>query len=182
MRADILTPRLLLRDVTEADAEHLFKLDADPEVMRYIGPRPATTVEPYRERIRTVYVPHQQHPWHGIRLILDRTSLAFLGWVFVRPAVASSLATAIGWVRPTDEEVGYRLLREAWGHGYATEAASAMLEAAIADPATTAIVACADAGHTASMRVLAKLGLHRMSDVYLPDHRETVSTWQRLLG
>jgi RimJ/RimL family protein N-acetyltransferase len=38
MREPILTDRLILRDITVADAELLFALDADPEVMRYIGP------------------------------------------------------------------------------------------------------------------------------------------------
>ena len=37
MREPLLTDRLILRDITEADAELLFDLDSDPEVMRYIG-------------------------------------------------------------------------------------------------------------------------------------------------
>ena len=47
--ADLIhTDRLILRDVTEADAELLFDLDSDPEVMRYIGPRPSLDVADYR--------------------------------------------------------------------------------------------------------------------------------------
>jgi hypothetical protein len=42
-----------------------------------------------RNRIRNVYQPQQTHPWHGIRIVLDRTSGEFQGWVFVRPATAS---------------------------------------------------------------------------------------------
>ena len=40
MREPLLTDRLILRDITEADAEAMFDLDSDPEVMRFIGPRP----------------------------------------------------------------------------------------------------------------------------------------------
>jgi RimJ/RimL family protein N-acetyltransferase len=62
MREPLLTDRLILRDITEADAELLFDLDSDPEVMRYVGPRPAPDVAGYRERTRTAYVPVQAHP------------------------------------------------------------------------------------------------------------------------
>src|SRR5436190_3358617 len=97
MREPLLTDRLILRDITIADAELLFDLDSDPEVMRYIGPRPAPNAEAYRERIRTVNVPQQAHPWHGVRIVLERPSGAFLGWVFIRPAPASKSAREIGW-------------------------------------------------------------------------------------
>src|SRR5262245_39727460 len=105
MREPLETGRLVLRDITEADAELLFDLDSDPEVMRYIGPRPAPDVGWYRERTRTVYVPHQAHPWHGVRLVHDRASGEFLGWVFVRPATGSWQARELGWTRPDEVEV-----------------------------------------------------------------------------
>jgi hypothetical protein len=115
MRESILTDRLILRDITEADAELLFNLDSDPEVMRYIGPRPAADVAGYRDRTRTVYVPWQAHLWHGTRIVLDRTSLDFLGWVFIRPSTASKNARELGWTQPDEVEIGYRYRRTVWG-------------------------------------------------------------------
>src|SRR5436853_2561385 len=123
MRAPIFTSRLLLRDTTEADAQLLFDLDSDPEVMRYIGPRSSDDVEAYRDRIRTVHVPGQEHPWNGVRLVFDRTGGEFLGWVFIRPAPTSRDARELGWTSPDEVEVGYRYRRAAWGRGVATEAA-----------------------------------------------------------
>src|SRR5262245_43633823 len=117
MREPLLTDRLILRDITEADAELLFDLDSDPEVMRHIGPRAAPDLASYRERTRTVYVPQQAHPWHGVRIVLDRATGEFLGWVFVRPAPASRDARDLGWIRPDEVEVGYRYRRSAWGRG-----------------------------------------------------------------
>ena len=169
MREPLLTDRLTLRDITEADADLLFDLDSDPEVMRYIGPQPPPDVASYRERTRSVYVPMQAHPWHGIRLVLDRASGAFLGWGFVRPATAFKYAREIGWTRPDEVEVGYRYRRSAWGRGIATEAATPLVQIALADPATTAIVACALASNAGSLRVLEKLGLERVGEVMLPD-------------
>jgi RimJ/RimL family protein N-acetyltransferase len=172
MRQPLLTDRLMLRDVTETDAELLFELDSDPEVMRHIGVRPPPDVAWYRERIGMVYVPQQAHPWHGIRLVLERASGEFLGWVFVRPATASMHAREIGWTGPGDEEVGFRFRRSTWGRGIATEAAMPLVKIALADPATTAIVACALASNTRSLRVLEKLGLERVGEVMLPEANE----------
>jgi [ribosomal protein S5]-alanine N-acetyltransferase len=169
MREPLLTERLILRDITEADAELLFDLDSDPEVMRYIGPRPAPDVSWYRERTRTVYLPIQAHPWHGVRIVLDCASGEFLGWVFIRPAPAFRYAREIGWTQPDEVEVGYRYRRSAWGRGIATEAATPLVQFALADPATTAVVACALAGNAGSLRVPEKLGLERVGEVMLPD-------------
>jgi ribosomal-protein-alanine N-acetyltransferase len=172
LRIPLLTDRLILRDITEADAELLFDLDTDPEVMRYLGARPATEVRAYLERTRTVYVPMQAHPWHGIRIVLDRASGEFLGWVFVRPATGSKFAREIGWDRPDEVEVGYRYRRSAWGRGVATEAATPLVQIALADPATTAVVSCALASNAASLRVLEKLGLQRVGAVVLTETNE----------
>jgi RimJ/RimL family protein N-acetyltransferase len=172
MREPLLTDRLLLRDIAEADAELLFELDSDPEVMRYIGVRPADDVGWYRERTRTVYLPWQAHPWYGVRLVYERTSGEFLGWVFIRPATASMFAHELGWTRPDEAEVGYRYRRSAWGRGFATEAALPLVQSALADQATAAVVACALAGNTGSLRVLEKLGLARVDTLWLPGTNE----------
>jgi RimJ/RimL family protein N-acetyltransferase len=172
MRDPLLTDRLILRDVTEADAELLAELDSDPKVMRYLGCRPARDEAAYRERFHAAYIPWQAHPWHGLRIVLDRASGAFLGWVFVRPAPACPDAPTFGWICPHEVEIGYRYRRPVWGRGIATEAATPLLQSALADPSTTAIVACAAAGNAASLRVLEKLGLKPVGHVLLPESGE----------
>jgi RimJ/RimL family protein N-acetyltransferase len=162
MRKPILTDRLVLGDIDVADAESLFNLDADPEVMRYIGPRPASDVTYYRDRIRTTYVRWQAHPWHGIRIVRDRKTTAFLGWVFIRPATDHLFAGELGWARPDEVEVGFRFCPAAWGRGIATEASARLVEMALADAATAAVVGCARVDNVRSLRVLEKLGLERV--------------------
>ena len=78
MREPLLTERLILRDITEADADLLFELDSDPEVMRYIGKRPAPDVAGYRDRARTVYVPlRYQNRFSAPRMDTSVTSGCF---------------------------------------------------------------------------------------------------------
>lgn len=167
-RPPIQTERLLLRDLGVDDAPLLLELDSDPEVMRHIGVAPAPELDAYRERARSVYMPWQAHPWHGLWLVESRSSAEFLGWVLVRPANAHVFAADLGWNRPDEIEVGYRLRRAAWGQGIATEAAAPLVRRALADPATSAVVACALRANGASLRVLEKLGLERVGEVRLP--------------
>jgi RimJ/RimL family protein N-acetyltransferase len=172
MRVPLLTDRLILRDIDEKDASLLFDLDTDPEVMWYIGPWRAPDVGWYRDRIRSVYVPMQAHPWHGLRIVLDSARGEFLGWVFVRPAHLAKDARELDWTQPGEVEVGYRYSRSAWGRGIATEAATPLVQIALADSTITAIVAVAHAGNARSLRVLEKLGLERVGKVMLPDASE----------
>ena len=90
----------------------------------------------------------------GMRYVLDRASKDFLGWVFIRPATISKFAPELGWTRSDEVEVGYRYRRSVWGSGVATEAATPLVQLALADPATTAVVACTLEGNAASLRVL----------------------------
>ena len=54
----------------------------------------------------------------------------------------------------------------------ATEAATPLVRIALADPATTAVVACAHAANTGTLRVLEKLGLERVGEVTLSETNE----------
>lgn len=177
MREPIRTERLVLRDITEADAELLFDLDSDPDVMRYVSARPAVGVEAYRERTRKVYLPFQSHPWFGVYLVFERAE--FLGWAFVRPAPGHLFARELGWTREDEIEIGYRYRRAAWGRGIATEAATPLVALALNDRATAAVVACARIDNVGSIRVLEKLGLARTGEAVLPGVPEPVAKLAR---
>jgi RimJ/RimL family protein N-acetyltransferase len=161
------TERLDLRGFadTEADAELLYELDSDPEVMRYIGPFRGASVEAYRERIRTVWLPYYApNSSRGFWALHEKATGRFVGWCFVRPATDYKFATEVGWTRLSDLELGYRLGRVSWGRGYATEAAETIVRAAFADPAVTSIVAAALVPNRASTRVMEKIGMTRVRE------------------
>ena len=182
MREPLLTDRLLIRDVAEADAELMFDLDSDPEVMRYIGPQLASDASWYRDRIRTKFIPKQAHPWHGVRVVFNRISGDYLGNVSIRPANESSESQALGWNRTGEIEVGFRFHQSTWGRGIATEAAKPLIDIALADSTTEAIVAYADISNVASLRVLQKLGLSHVGKVLLPGEREPTVKLARFKG
>jgi ribosomal-protein-alanine N-acetyltransferase len=78
----------------------------------------------------------------------------------VRSRVSGRLLGSIGWGRHDGRiHFGYCLARDAWGHGYATEAARAVVATALVDPAVWRVEALCDLEHLASARVLEKAGL-----------------------
>jgi RimJ/RimL family protein N-acetyltransferase len=164
------TSRLALRrfTATDADAELVFELDSDPDVMRFIGPNRVPDAAAYRERIRTVWLPQDIHPYRGVFAIEDRVTGEFFGWVFLRPAKLYQFAVEAGWTRESDLELGYRLKRAAWGRGVATEASRALVGLAFEDPVVTAIVAAALKPNRASSRVMEKVGLSFVREFDIP--------------
>ena len=169
MTAVLETDRLRLRQFIEADAGSLFELDSDPEVMRYVGPQFALPDEAaYRERIRTYFRPyHDKGPDFGFWVVEERATGRFVGWSHLRPALDYRFARAAGF-QVGEFDTGYRLMRAAWGNGYATEVTRALLKRGFAHPAVEAVVACVLVGNLASCRVLEKCGLRRVREFPLP--------------
>jgi ribosomal-protein-alanine N-acetyltransferase len=162
------TDRLTLRRITEADAELLFELDSDPEVMRYIGPFGLPDAEAHRARIRTAWVQYAAHPPQGFFAVVEKATGAFAGWFFLRPAPDFRFATEAGWTRASDLEIGYRLRRAAWGCGLATEVARALVSLALSVPEVTGVVAAALVTNRTSWRVMEKAGLTYVRDFTIP--------------
>ena len=168
MKPYLETPRLVLREFTEDDAADLFALDADPEVMRYIGPYRLADVEAYRERILSVYRPsYDRNDGCGAFAAVEKTGGAFLGWFVLRPALHYRFAREAGF-QSGQLELGYRLRRAAWGKGYATEGARALVRKAFTELEAPCVVAAALAENRASTRVMEKAGLRYAGEFRLP--------------
>ena len=142
------TGRLLLRPRALEDLDELAAMDADPEVMRWIGP--GTVPEPVAHRAALVERIARDHgPGLGVWTVVAREEPdRFLGWVALHPLP--------GW--EPDIEIGWRFRRAAWGCGYATEAARALLGHGFATLALPHIVAVVQDGNTASQAVAASPG------------------------
>jgi RimJ/RimL family protein N-acetyltransferase len=141
------TERLVLRRFAESDLDLLVELDSDPEVMRHLTGRPTK-----RERIAKKVLPAILAGYErglGTFAAHAKPGLEFLGWLELRPDDG----------RPAQVELGYRLRKSAWGSGYATEGARALVEYAFTRTATTKIHAETMAVNSASRRVMEKVGL-----------------------
>ena len=175
------TERLLLRHVTEADADALLALDHDPEVTRYTGVG-SLVLGDHVERIRTVFLAqYARNPRRGLFLAVEKATGDVLGWFIFRPATGHKMAAHIGWTRDDDVEIGYRFRRSAWGRGLATEGADVLVRDGLADPEVTRIVAVALVTNGASCRVLEKVGLVRTRTVALPGFDDPAAVFERVI-
>lgn len=166
------TARLELRSFTPEDAERLFELDHDPQVMRFIGPYGLDSVEAYRERIESVYVPYAARAdGLGLWAAWEKASGQFVGWCCLRPAADYRFAVEAGF-RANDAELGYRLRPSAWGQGFATEVSRALIRDVIERGFAGDVVASALAANRASTRVMEKCSLRLDREFRLPGFAE----------
>lgn len=148
------TERLVLRRFTSQDADLLVALDADPAVMHFITGGAATP----REEVEQEWLPaflaaYARGDGYGSWAVEEKPSRAFVGWYHLRPAPGAA---------PDEPELGYRLVRAAWGRGLASEGARALVDHAFTTLGAGRVVAECMVVHTASWRVMEKAGLRRV--------------------
>lgn len=145
----IETARLRLRPLSADDQEELLLLDSDPEVRRYLDKPLAPSQEDLARALPRLLARYGAGDEPAFWAAEERASGTFIGWFHLRPAEND----------PAALELGYRLRRDAWGHGYATEGARAFLHRAFVELAAERVIAHALEANTASLRVLEKVGL-----------------------
>lgn len=144
------TARLRLRPFNDLDEDALFALHCNVNVMRYWD------APPWSERVRAeqfvAACREIAEAGTGARLAVDRVSDGtFIGW-----------CSLTRW-NPTHRSasMGYCFDDAVWGHGYATEAAKAVLQWAFDVLEVNRVQAETDTRNVASARVLEKLGFAR---------------------
>jgi len=146
---DLETERLKLEPFNDSHYEGLRVMDNDPGVMRYINKGMVKTPEETWETIRRVQTRWQKYgfSWWAIR---EKSSGAIVG-----AACLQHLANVEG----APLEIGWRLVPEQNGKGYATEAAKAIIDLASEQIGSTYLVAVADPENMPSQRVMQRLGM-----------------------
>lgn len=158
------TDRLILRPFRDDDLDAVAAMNADPEVMRYI--RDGSVLD--RDGSAAALRRWRDHwPRHGFGLFATevRATGELAGWAGL--AVPDFLPEVLPAV-----EIGWRLRREFWGHGYATEAAAAAMAYAFTDRGLDRLVSIRDPANARSGRVMDKLGMtYEFSTVVPPAGR-----------
>lgn len=148
------TSRLQFHFVTAADADFLWLLDQDDEVMKYVGGHKTS-----KEAIADKFIPRIQafadkdKGWGLWRVSEVNAPHDDLGWILVRP-----LGFFTGNRDDENMELGWRFHRKTWGQGIATEAA-AQVKAALMAQGYRRFSAIALPENTASIAVMKKLGM-----------------------
>jgi len=145
------TERLLLRAFLDADREAFAALNADPRVMEHF-PQRLTREESdaFADRIGVRWAEDGVGLW-ALERRADRAFLGFTG--LARHTFEAPFTPAI--------EVGWRLAVDAWGHGYATEAARASLRFGFEDRGLDEILSWTTVANVRSRAVMERLGMTR---------------------
>jgi RimJ/RimL family protein N-acetyltransferase len=142
------TLRLSMRAFTPDDFDDLYALNSDPRVMKYIADGTVSTREEV-SRFLPRYIRYPKlYPDLGIWHTSRRDTGSFIGFFALNYAGKS-----------TDIEIGYRLLHNAWGLGFATEGATALAHYAFDDLGLDRVIGVTHPGNKASQAVLMKAGM-----------------------
>ena len=152
------TERLILRRFTPSDVDLLVALDGDPDVMFHITGGVTTS----REEIETAYLPaflayYEKSHRYGFWAAVEKSTDEFVGWFHFRPEPG----------HPDDEpELGYRLRKQSWGLGYATEGSRALIDKGFQELGVRRVVASTMAVNTGSWGVMEKCGMTRVREFH----------------
>ena len=142
----INTRRLHLRAFREQDAPDLYRLNSDPEVLRYTGDEPFPDIHAAVAFINT-YSQYHQHGF-GRWAVLDKHSGEFMGFCGLRRSGCNG-----------EVDLGFRLFRRFWAQGIATEASMAALAAGFDHFKLKEIIGRSMRENLPSITILQKLGL-----------------------
>ncbi len=141
----LTTPRLFLRSWRSDDLPAFAELNADPEVMRYLGHvLTGAQSEELASDIQDLFL----RRGIGMLPVERRADGAFLGICGV---------SYTPWY--PDEEIGWRFCHEYWGHGYATESAAAWMAWTFARPDVSRLISVTDVPNARSIAVMKRLGM-----------------------
>jgi len=152
----LTTDRLGLRRFRTTDLDWLSSLYADPDVTRFLG---GTKTE---VQVRSMFTTrildyYYVYPGLGIWMTIERATGAPVGFHLINNIQGESII-----------QIGFGLAKPAWGRGFATEMASALLRYAFVDLELEYIAGMASLANVASQHVLQKIGLHRRGERTFP--------------
>jgi ribosomal-protein-alanine N-acetyltransferase len=147
--AELRTERLLLRRWRRADRAPFAAMNADPEVMRYfpsaLTPEDSDT---FVDRIEAGFEKNGFGLW-ALEVVPAGEFIGFIGLAV--PGFDAHFTPAV--------EIGWRLARPAWGHGYATEAARRALASGFSDHGLTEVVSFTSLVNVRSQAVMRRIGM-----------------------
>lgn len=156
------TDRLILRQWRDGDRDEFLRHLNSPAVMRWLGgPQSEETYDAAIERIAG----YSQDFGHTLWIVERKADGVVLGFCGLKRV------NSPGAPNPGEFEIGWRLREDAWGQGFAREAATASLDLAFGRFGAPHVVAFTVAGNEASWGLMERLGMTRRADLDFTDSR-----------
>ena len=147
------TPRLFVRTLLDTDFPHVYRMQSDPDAMRYIR-APVTDEQIVHERVTMWEAYRAKCPGLGVFALESKIDGAFVGYVTARHV---DFDPATG-----EYEIGYAIAPECWGRGLASEIVPPLCRYLFDISGAPQLVAFTDPENIASQRVLLKSGFREV--------------------
>ncbi len=167
---ELLTRRLRLRRWRPEDEAPMVAINSDPDVTEFLNrDMDAAATAAFLRRTEEHWAEHGFGHWavEAREAPLAGRLIGFVGVAY--PTYLPEVAD-----RP---ELGWRLGRESWGHGYATEAALAARDDAFTRLALASLISIIHPDNERSRRVATKLGMTILFQVFNPVHDRDIDIW-----
>lgn len=142
----IETERLYLRKMTIDDADSIYLLNLDKDVIKYTGDESFKNIE--NAKLFLENYNHYEKYEFGRWAVIDKKNNEFLGWCGLKYTIELD-----------EVDIGFRFFKKFWNNGYATESAKACINYGFEKYKLTKIVGRAMKENIGSIRVLEKIGL-----------------------
>lgn len=148
----IQTERLSLRPYTPDDLDAVWAFEQLPEVQQWLGWGPHTS-----EELRAAMESESSNTTH----VMVRTGSAIIGHIMIMPRDSWAQADIAEHAKGLEVELGWFFDPAHGHHGYATEAATAVVQLCFDQPKVRRIRAGCIADNSASWRLMERLGMRR---------------------
>lgn len=161
------TERLIIRPMSLDDAEFIFDLYNRPKFIQFIGDRHIKTVADAEDYIRNKFLPQIERLGYGNYLILTKEGNHKIGGVGIFEREGLEIV-----------DIGFSLLDEYEGRGYAYEAALKVKSIGMDDFGLKKISAITSKNNFSSQKLIEKLGLKFQKYVTLPGENEELRYYE----
>ena len=153
MHQILSTERLILRKFTPQDAQDFYNLNNDPEVLKFTGDLPFSSVSEAEVFLKN----YDAYKKYGIGrwAVILKSNLEFIGFCGLKYHPDKDIV-----------EIGYRISKHFWGRGFATEAAKASIQYGFEKLGYKKIFAHVHQENIASQRVLGKIGMTKQQNIW----------------
>lgn len=146
MASILETQRLILRELNPNDAENFYKLNLNPNVIKYTGNSAFKDINEAKDFLENY--PDYKINGFGRWAVINKSNNEFLGWCGLK------------YDKNHDEtDIGFRFFEEHWNKGFATESAKACINFGFGNLNLKTIIGRAMSENIASIKVLEKIGL-----------------------
>jgi len=168
MHREFETERLLIRPTLEEDAELIYQLMNTPKFIKYVGDRKINSIQDAEEYIQ-------------IKMLPQLNALGYSSYSLITKADGSKIGTCGLYNRDGVDgiDIGFGLLPQYEGLGYAYESAHRVLKVAFEEFEIEEIKAITSKENISSQRLLEKLGLEMIGTTKLPNENHEILLYKK---